>query len=185
MSPEEQLVEDFNNKKRAAWKKVHELLYPIIVRFTGRIIDNRQQAEDIVTELFREIYENGIEFESMGLLKSYLYKYGKNRAIDYLRKRATEAKNMELLHWQNTQNMDDIPESDLIARTELCNQVKAEIENLSPQRREAVKRKLLEGLTPEEIADAMKLNRSTVYNHIQAGKALIRNKFPKFPLKKT
>ena len=184
MNSEEQLLEDFNNKKRAAWKKVHEMLYPVMVRYAGRIIDNRQQAEDIVTDLFREIYENGIRFESMGLLKSYLYKYARNRAIDYLRKLATETKNIELQHWLNSQNKDEVPESDLVAITELCNQVKAEIENLSPQRREAVKRKLLEGLSPEEIADAMKLNRSTVYNHIQAGKALIRNKFPKFPFKK-
>lgn len=124
-------------------------------------------AEDVVQEVFIELWEARRRLSSDVVSKAYLFRSVRNRALNRLRSvRREEARVIEFAR-------QDRPESDpleALCEAELAQEVAAAIERLPPRCRETFRLHRQCGLTYQETAEALGVSFATV--KAQVGRAL-------------
>ena len=71
-----------NNKQD--FKKLYVLFFPALYQFALKIVKDHLCAEDIVQEIFMNLWERGGEFNTIQKIKSFLYTSVKNKCLDHL-----------------------------------------------------------------------------------------------------
>ena len=73
-----------------AYKRIFFTFYQALVRFALTFVDNRETAEEIVSDVMIKIWENRKTLDTIDNLRVYLYISTKNTALNYLsRKKLT------------------------------------------------------------------------------------------------
>lgn len=82
----ERFIEDLKNKDEEAFKKFyneyHKLVYHIAYSYTY----NKQDSEDIVSEVFMRIMRSIINYENKGKLKEWVSQITRNVSINFIRR---------------------------------------------------------------------------------------------------
>lgn len=124
-----------------------------------RMVNNRQDAMDIVQESFVRAYQNWEKFRNEAAVSTWLYKITLNLSYDFLKKRSRDGvlpieKDFEdkRLH---------IGERDII-NSDISDEIKKKINNLTPKQKMVFILKCYEELTYEEIARITKSRVGTV-----------------------
>lgn len=68
----------FGDGGRMSFHSVFRLYYRSLCYFAATITNNKEEAEDIITDLFVRICRKGIQFKTPAELKSFLYTSAKN-----------------------------------------------------------------------------------------------------------
>jgi len=68
-----------------AFKVFFENFYPTLCLFANRYLNDEEASLDMVQDAFIFLWSKEIDFPSQDSAKSYLYKYVKNRSLNYLR----------------------------------------------------------------------------------------------------
>jgi RNA polymerase sigma-70 factor (ECF subfamily) len=138
--------------------------YPKLYRFVMRYIDEPSIAEDIVQELFVDIWNKHKKFKIKYSLSAYLYAAARNRALNYIKK-VSHGKNLEedelFLIIDNKMN----PEEELI-KEELSEAVNKAIEKLPGRCRLIFNMNRKDGLKYCEIAQILGISENTVTTQI-------------------
>jgi RNA polymerase sigma-70 factor, ECF subfamily len=118
-----------------------------------RILSDRQAAEEVLQDLFMQLWRNGAQFDSSrGSLPAWLMVIGRNRAISRLRGR----RDREVLEenegdfagtFASPQNIEDEA-----SRAQMARSVSAALDQLPTEQRQAVELAYFEGMTQSEIA---------------------------------
>jgi len=66
-------------------KEIFDLLGASLFFFVNSMINNRQQAEDIVAESFTKLWRQRETFVELNNIKAYLYVITRNACLDYLK----------------------------------------------------------------------------------------------------
>lgn len=74
-----------SNDDQMAYKELFELFYLPLRQFAILFVKNRENAEEIVSDVFLSIWEKRKRLESISNLKVYLYIATKNTALNYLK----------------------------------------------------------------------------------------------------
>ncbi|MDR1719536.1 MAG: RNA polymerase sigma-70 factor [Dysgonamonadaceae bacterium] len=90
MNKESVFLQKLNDKKLEAYRTLYDDYYAALVVYVSSITGSDEAAEDIVQELFVSIWEKQVVFTSYPAFKSYLYRFVKNAAFDYLRHQDVE-----------------------------------------------------------------------------------------------
>jgi len=115
-----------------------------------RMVNNRQDAMDIVQESFIRAYKNWEKFRNESAVSTWLYKITLNLSYDFLKKRSRDGilpieKDFE------DRRLDECHEKDII-NADIVDSIKKEIDNLTPKQKTVFILKCYEELTYEEIA---------------------------------
>ena len=169
-----QLVRRCLAGEEAAWEEMvrqySRRIYNLAYRFTG----NRAAAEDLTQEVFLRLYRTLEQYDPReGDLSSWLMRVARNLIIDDYRRRArTPAQNGEDLAEHEYHLRADEREDPhaLIERRELSEQIHAALAKLSPELRACVILRDLEGLSYQEIAEALQIPEGTVKSRINRGR---------------
>ena len=94
MSEQKDFLQRFNLKDEQAYHKLFQQFYSYLVLFAERRVENHKVAEDIVQEIFINIWESNKQYNSINGFKAYLYEAVSNRCADYWKHRAVEEKYM-------------------------------------------------------------------------------------------
>lgn len=134
-----------------------------LCRFVYRYVGSKEEAEDIVQEVFLSIWERGYEWEGRDPLP-FLYKAAHNRAISRARHKSVHDR------WQRQASTADEPtasgvETDL-AETELDDALGRAIDSLPERCRLVFTMSREQGLSHAEIARILGLSHKTVESHI-------------------
>ena len=136
-------------------------------RLAFRMTGNEQDAEDVVQETFLRAYRKLGRYESRAQLTSWLHTIATNCAIDLLRRRkrrpTTELERVELLSPMTSEEPG--PERAAFSG-QIQERVEAEMANLTPKERVAFTLRHYEGLSIDEIAEAMGSPSGSVKNNI-------------------
>lgn len=144
-------------------KKYEKMVYGIAYRF----LNNKQDAEDITQETFLIIYRKIKSLKKYKSLTNWIYTIALNLTRQYIRKNYGK-KNLSKI----------LPGSNLILNNENDNHmdyenIKEKIENslekLSPQQKEAIKLKYLNGLKIKEVSKIMNCKEGTIKIHLFRG----------------
>lgn len=168
-------------------KKAFELLVSKyqrkLMRLVSRLVYDQAEAEDVVQEAFIKAYRALPNFRGESAFYTWLYRIGVNTAKNHLvtqGRRAptsTDADIEEAETYAEADGLRDIntPES-LLASKQIVETVNSAVASLPEELRNAITLREIEGLSYEEIADAMSCPIGTVRSRIFRAREAIAEK---------
>jgi RNA polymerase sigma-70 factor, ECF subfamily len=142
-----------------------------------RILHSRDEAEDVVADVFCEIWNRRERFDSnRGGGRTYLTTLARSRSIDRLRSRQ---RRLERNGQRDREGIDSLvapgaAPDDSAAASEARQRVVEVLARLSLQQRQAMELAYYEGLSHQQIADRMAAPLGTVKTHIRQGLIKLR-----------
>ena len=145
-----------------------------LVYFAFQFVKDKDNAEDIVQEVFVSVYERKemIAIESSGI--NYLYTSVRNRCVDYIRSKKLHVEKSKKVRDAFGSNQDDPLEK--VAMIEFEHKYVQALESLSPKCRKVFKLSRMEGKNNSEIAADLNLSKRTVEKHISLALRILRKK---------
>jgi RNA polymerase sigma-70 factor, ECF subfamily len=137
--------------------------------FANKFLDNPEEAQEVVQDMFVKIWESRNELDPESSLKSYIFKIVQNLSINRLRRRKVESKYLEIYRLVYIENKEFTVHESLLA-TELEAHIIHSIKKLPSECRKIFELSRSEGLKYREIADTLNISVKTV--ETQMSKAL-------------
>jgi RNA polymerase sigma-70 factor (ECF subfamily) len=157
-----------------AFDAIYERYCHRLFGFVLRYLKNREDAEEIVQEVFLKIWEARQKIDSYSSFDSFIFTVAYNSTITLLRKRVTEHKYLDNLKIR--QEIASTPNLiDEIQFKELDERVHSIINRLTPRQQEVFRLSREERLTHEQIAKKLNISANTVKNHIVAALAFLKS----------
>lgn len=159
-----------------AYKYLFERHYAILCHIAASIVHDDAIAEDVVSEVFFNIYQKRSSLEIHTSLKSYLVTAVRNRALNILAK----TNRVDKGNWEETV-LDSYAEPDnIVMANEFSQILDNSIYELSPECRAVFEKSRIEGKSYQEIADDLGISVNTVKYHIKNALAHIREDVGKY-----
>jgi len=168
-----QLVERAQHGDKQAFGLLVEKYQRKLARLLSRFIRDPAEVEDVTQEAFIKAYRALPAFRGDSAFYTWLYRIGINTAKNYLMalgRRAptsTEVEAEEAEGFEEGEQLRDIntPESVLLSN-EIAETVNKTIEQLPEELRKAIQMREIEGMSYEDIAEAMNCPIGTVRSRI-------------------
>ncbi len=162
--------------------------WEVIVRtYTGRLLNmgyqyvgNYAVAEELTQDILLKVYQNLSSFHpETGSLKSWILRVGRNLIIDYYRahkkeKNVAGSEELEVLDLKCS-NKKETPFDNLYL-SEKAEFLYSLLEKISPELKEAVILRDIEGLAYQEISDRISIPVGTVKSRINRGRIELSRK---------
>lgn len=153
------------NDDRVAFYHIYERYFRRLYGFVLKYIKRKEDAEEIVQEVFVKIWESRNKIDVYASFESFLFTIAYNSTISMLRKKANETKYIEYLKsLQDNSNSPDL--IDEIHYKELNERVQTLLNKLTPRQKEIFLLSREEGLSHDEIAKKLDISVNTVKKHI-------------------
>ncbi|HKW89305.1 MAG TPA: sigma-70 family RNA polymerase sigma factor [Candidatus Acidoferrales bacterium] len=174
MEPDAQLVQRCIRGEAPAWEELVQRharrVYNICYRFTG----NSAEAEDLSQDVFLRIYRTLASYKTAyGGFPTWLTSVTRNLLVDHYRRsrrdRMTDALEDVLPKVEEKHSPVRTPDRAALAQ-ELSEQVQSALSQLSPELREAVILRDLQGLEYGEIREVLSVPEGTVKSRINRGR---------------
>ncbi len=174
MEPDAQLVQKCLRGDGPAWEElVHRharRVFGLCYRFTG----NSHEAEDLSQEVFLKIYRSLASYRSAaGGFPTWLTSVTRNLLVDHYRRtkrdRLTDSIEDEMPRLEEKHSSTRTPFKH-VADAELSGQIQHALSRLSPELREAVILRDLQGLEYNEIQEVLSVPEGTVKSRINRGR---------------
>lgn len=143
-----------------AFESLFKAYYYHLSRFAWRYVKSKAIAEELVQEVFANIWENRHSWSPTESLKAYLYQAVKHRALDHLKHE--EVRQEYDPKWMKKKENPTINFEDPRRRKQLRQAINKEIEDLPPRSKMTYKLHRYDGLTYREIAEVMDVSVKTV-----------------------
>lgn len=168
------LMERIADGDAAAFGALFDRYWTSLVVSAERMLLRRDAAKDIVQEAFVQVWRNRSSWRPTGSVKGYLWRITRNLALNEQRRQRTRK------GWAERNAGEDPTSGSLPGPAELfeAEALRAEVEeavrSLPARRREVFVLARFEGLSYEEIAEAMGISPQTVANQMSAALAALR-----------
>jgi RNA polymerase sigma-70 factor (ECF subfamily) len=169
------LVRNIRQNDKRSLEALFRLLYTRLRSYANVIINSKEDAEDIVQEVFLKLWNNREELDENKCIKTYLFVCTRNSCLNWLRHLKTRndyARVMAMVYESEADNLS--PHESLIARDiedDLC----SALNDLPKQCRRIFELSRFEGLKYHEIAAKLNISIKTV--ETQMSRALVKLRF--------
>ena len=160
-----------SNPQRYFSTQFHNYYRPLCL-FALRLLDNADEAEDVVQDTFAALWEKRDTLHKIVSIKSYLYTAVRNNCLMKLRSK----KEFEIV--EELQLVDEYTREDVIARAEVEAKLWKIIDELPERQREIFLMAKRDGMAYREIAEETGLSVKTVENHVTRALKSLRHKDP-------
>lgn len=172
-------VEAFQRGEEKGFTYFFNNLYPALLYYAFRMVNDIYSAKDIVEDSFVKIWKRHSTFHHHRVIKSWLYTTVRNGCIDWIRKKQTELqREEELAQWQLA-NSEEHAMQEMI-RAEVISKIYQAITHLPPKCQQVFKLLYIEGKTLKQVAEELKLSINTIKNHKAHGLNLLKKRAPEF-----
>ena len=174
---EDTLLQQLAAGDQSAFGFVFGQHYKALCYFANTIVDNDQEAQDLVQEAFSKLWDKRANFQSESGIKAFLFISTKNACLNFLKSRERlSLKEREFTYLQPEAEHADLAAFDpVLTETEILQHLYTEIEQLPTQCRRIFKMSYLEGLKNDDIANTLHLSYNTVRAQKLRALKLIRN----------
>jgi len=150
---------------KVAFYNIYERYSIRLYGFVLRYIKQKEDAEEIVQEVFTKIWECRKKIDAYSSFEAFLFTIAYNTTISLMRKRTNERKYLQ--HLNSLQQPDNSPDLiDEINFNDLNDRVELLLNHLTPRQKEIFKLSREEGLSHDEIASKLDISVNTVKKHI-------------------
>ena len=148
-----------------------------LFHFVNKYLNNKEESEEIVQDVFLNLWKHKKEIRSGEAFKSYLYQIALNHIRNYFIKKQIREKHKQLIAQEYLAvNDSEIEKPDYAS---VIGRVDQLIEQLPEKRREIFLLSRKEGLDIAEIAHYLGISESTVKNQISSAIAFLKGEVKK------
>jgi RNA polymerase sigma-70 factor (ECF subfamily) len=155
-----------------AFESAFRMHYARLCDFANTIVRAPDIAEEVVQDVFANLWHNRSRLRINTSLRAYLYAAVRNRALNHQRRAAPE----RALDAQPEAPAADPGAHAALESAELRARVREAIRSLPPRNREVLELRWLHGLTHKEIAESLGISLKGVENHLARGLAALRDR---------
>jgi len=161
-----------------AFETIFYMYFPRLQRYAENILHNSQEAEDLVQDVFIQIWNNRENLDCKRKFASYIFTLVRNRCLNVTKRKVIEekyirqqiySKTEELYHLSFESDDDFIPMED-----RLCMELENVLQKMPERCQTAFRLKWLEGKKIREIAELMKISTTMVDKHLAKGFRIVR-----------
>lgn len=159
----------------SAFREIFQQHYKALCYYAGTIVDDWQEAEDLIQEVFSRLWDKRPVFPNAAALRSWLYVSVRNACLNHLKSKERQQLRDRDYAYLSGDTFPDIGAFDpRLAETEIIAALYREIEELPAQCRRIFKMSYLEGRKNEEIAGELDISYNTVRTQKLRALKLIR-----------
>jgi RNA polymerase sigma-70 factor (ECF subfamily) len=166
---------------RAEFARLVETYYEMIYRLALKMLNNPQDAEDILQETFTKAYRHIGNFDGRAEISTWLYRIATNEALMHLRRKRpqtisienpddssqAEQEPVQILDWRN------LPEEELMS-VEARAHMDAAIQNLPSSLRVVFVLRDIQGLSTREVGEVLDLSETAVKTRLSRARLRLR-----------
>jgi RNA polymerase sigma-70 factor (ECF subfamily) len=130
-----------------------------VFRFLMRFVDGEAAAEDLVSEVFIEVWRNAGQFEARSQVSTWLLAIARHRALSALRRRSSDELDDDVIEF--IEDPSDNPEVTL-QKTERSEILRDCLKQLSPKHREIIDLVYYHERTIDDVAEIIGVPQNTV-----------------------
>jgi len=157
----------------SAFEAFFRAVHSPLVRYATRFVPE-SSAEDIVQDAFVRIWNGRERIDPSQSLKAFAYRTVRNLSLNWIRDGKTREALLEK-RYESPVSVTPAPDDEL-ARSDLSERLREWIFELPDRQREALELSRFEGLTHEQVAEAMGVSPRTVNNHLIKALRVIRDR---------
>lgn len=134
-----------------------------LYQYANKVVENKEEAEDLVQEIFCELWENRFSISIESHMRAYLFGVLRKKILKHFRSKGIRKKHAELLLHQLTnvtQPLNDIVTNDLLET------ILKEIDKFATREKEVFILNRMEGHSIKELADRFLVSEQTIRNQI-------------------
>lgn len=154
---------------QGAFQAVFRQHYRDLCYFAVSIVQDREDAEDLVQETFSKLWNKRGDFQAAAQVQAFLYITTKNACLNLLKQKQRQSSREAAFSYLYENTFDPI-----LVDTEVIRELYREIENLPTQCRRIFRMSYLEGRKNEDIAGALAISYNTVRSQKLRALRLIR-----------
>lgn len=171
---EKQILEAISKGDEKAFETFFLYYYPQVKGFICGLLQSQEEAEDISQDIFLMLWNNRSSLNTINNFKSYLFRVCKNAVYRHI-ERELLFKNYQQKQTEKTVSLPETNEiDDNIHLKELELLVAMAVEKMPPQRKKIYKMSRESGMSSDEIAQTLGINKRTVENHLSQALTDIR-----------
>src|SRR5690606_21682975 len=156
------------------YKRYSSLLYAHVLRR----LNDREEAKDIIHELFTYLWLNREHLEIQGHLSGYLYTAARNRVIKVIARKVTASQYIDL---ELIKDHENIPSDHLVRENQLKQLIEKEIAALPTKMQEVVRLSRKEYLSHKENALHFNISEFTSINQMSNDPRVLKARLNTFP----
>lgn len=178
---EHNLIELAQSGNQSAFRTLVETYQSMVYNLAYRMVNNPEDAADLTQEVFLSVWRNLRSFQGRSALSTWLYRLTANAAIDFLRKEQRHPTvPLTAEDSDGEERALDIPDESAspqreLERKELREAIEQGLATLSPDHRQILLLREMEGLSYQEIAQALGLEEGTVKSRIARARLALRD----------
>lgn len=170
---DEMLVSLLQEGDRASYTEIYERYQGPLYIFAYTRLKDREEAKDIIHELFLKLWTDHARFQVSVSLSAYLYTSVRNRIINSVTHRQIASRYIDSFHEYIEQRNQ--PSADhLVRHNDLQAFIQKEIDNLQPRMREVFELSRNTTLSRKEIANKLGIAEETVKSHMHSALKILK-----------
>jgi len=162
------------NGDRPAFTEVFSRYNSILYLHAAKKFSNREDARDIVQEVFSMLWSKRLELEPKTNLAGYLYTCVYHRVINWFGRQKIQGK--YLSHLQSIADDNRGTTDNLVRERQLFAIIEKEIDALPVKMKEVFKMSRFDQLSHKEIAEVLKISEDSVRSHVKNALKVLRVK---------
>ncbi len=162
----DRLITKLTQGDAGAFEVLFKLHYTRLTLFANRFVNDLPVAEEIVADVFTDLWERGHEVTFSTSVSSYLYKMVQNRCLNYLKHQKIE--NLYVAYLEKNNLFDEVRNAveNGYEEKELARQIKAAINTLPEKCREIFVLSRFSDMKYKEIASQLNISPKTVERQV-------------------
>ena len=158
-SSDEALVAQIAERDKRALQQLYSRHHVRVYRFALRFLNDEAAAEDIVSEVFIDVWRQAERFEGRSQVTTWLLAIARNKALSLLRRRSSEELDDEVAEF--IEDPSDNPEVAML-KSQRASVLQDCLTQLSPAHREIVDLVYYHEKSVEEVAEIISVPANTV-----------------------
>lgn len=156
------------NKDREALGRLHSIYYSRIKHYIASRINSIPDAEDLTQNVFLELCTGKSRYDGQKDAEAYLFGIARNLISHYHRNKKKYPQTVQLELERHFAISHDAQQYRPASLTKLREQLHEEIKQLPPKAKNAIRARLIEGLSPKEAAQKAGCSIQAFYNRFEA-----------------
>lgn len=180
-APQEYSLDALRSGDRAEFARLVEANYEMVYRLASRMVNDPQDAEDILQETFLKAYRHLNTFDGRSSLSTWLYRIATNEALMFLRRKRLdtvsidepvdteegEVEPVQIVDWCC------MPENELMS-SEAKAYLDQAIGKLAPNLRVVFVLRDIQGLNTQEVSQVLDLSETAVKTRLSRARMQLR-----------
>ncbi|PUZ23930.1 RNA polymerase sigma-70 factor [Chitinophaga costaii] len=167
-----------NNSDKDAYAEIYQRFKGILFIHAYRLLREKEEAKDVVQEIFARLWTKREQLNLTVSLSSYLYAAVRNKIFDLIARKKVETEYISSL--QTFISQGDMITDQLVREKELRAIIEGEIAALPPKMREVFELSRKGNLTHRQIAEKLGLSEKTVKKQVNNALKMLRLKLGVF-----